>query len=143
MTVYNIILFGKKLDYAKALSFYRKSAECFIGDTLSMQLAATYNNIGSAYSDQEQYDSAKVYYDKSLKIHQVNHNEDNIAEVDINLASILAKSGNYQEAIEHIQNAITYWEIHPNNYNMSYANLIMGGIYFASARSRYHRPSET
>ena len=31
---------------------------------------------------------------------------------------------------KHIQKAIAYWKIHPNNYNMSYASLIMGSIYF-------------
>jgi tetratricopeptide (TPR) repeat protein len=123
------ILFGKKRDFEKALSFYRKSVDCFIDNTLSQQLAATYNNIGSVYADTEQFDSAKVYYNKSLKIHQVNHDEDNIAGVDINLASISAKAGNYQEALDHIQKAIAYWKLHPNSYNMSYANLIMGSIY--------------
>jgi tetratricopeptide (TPR) repeat protein len=69
-------------------------------------MAKIYENLGSIFEDLEQYDSARVYFDRSLVLYKAVNNQVSSIEVINNIGDILRKTGSYGSGLFYSQKAL-------------------------------------
>ena len=107
----------------------------WIGKTVDeLDIALTYNNIGTIYDSQKKFKKALEYYTKALEIEEkaLGKEHPNVALAYNNIGAIHNEKGDYRKALECHQKALEIEEKvlgveHPNTA-MSYNNI--GSVYF-------------
>ena len=121
-------LIEKSIETAKLLILKTKE---FITDSNHPYIATSYNNLGTIYNNQGNYDSAIEYHAKALEIlsktHKKNLNYSDIVNCHNNLGLVYDKKGKYDQAIKHYNTALKIYynacESRPNySYIASYYN---------------------
>jgi serine phosphatase RsbU (regulator of sigma subunit)/Tfp pilus assembly protein PilF len=92
-----------------ALRFYRKSVYYKSKAGSRKDLASTYNNIGSIYSE-TRYDSALYYYNLALEIRSESKDLRGLGIVHKNIGEVYLRQSKLKEAEEHLTLSLQYRE---------------------------------
>lgn len=96
-----------------------------IGDQL--EIAKSFNNLGSIYFDSEQFDQALNYYQQSLRIKKKSGRSDKLAAAYNNIANVYDELGLLDSAIYYYNEGLSYDDSNP--YTLDEINLNLGIIY--------------
>ena len=110
-------------DFKNALFFYEQGLkQCLPQDKCHPDVAMSYNNIGSVYSDQGDYSKAMEYYQKALEIYKklVGLNHPEVATSYSNIGSVYLYQGDYSKAMEYYQKAL---EIDIKSYGLNHPDV--------------------
>lgn len=91
----------------------------FFGDSVSLELGGTYNNLGTLYTDYRVLDKALNYYDSAMSIYfQLSGKEsEHAARLYSNRAIVLKLNGNFDEAISsNIQSYEIFKKVMPEGH---------------------------
>lgn len=115
--------------YSSAIVTYNK-----LGDSLSLNIATTFNSLAGIYIDLGRDEDAEELYLKALFIREIKLGKDHpdYAGVLNNLAGIAQFKGEYAKAIEMFQQAIKIFEKTFGKENVKYARSLhnLGNVYF-------------
>ena len=115
--------------YSSAIVTYNK-----LGDSLSLNIATTFNSLAGIYIDLGRDEDAEELYLKALFIREIKLGKDHpdYAGVLNNLAGIAQFKGEYAKAIEMFQQAIKTFEKTFGKENVKYARSLhnLGNVYF-------------
>lgn len=100
------IKFWENGDLEKAISLLQKSVSANQLLHNENALHNLYNNIGMIYTDKEDYESALMYFRKSLSILEKRNDPKEIASELINISISLQSVNRHYEAIEHANKSI-------------------------------------
>lgn len=118
-------------QYDSAISYFRKSVPWAIQEKQPIFIASSYNNIGIAYSKQNNLDSAYFYFDLAKKTMLFkSHNDSSFAtSVNDNIAELLDKEGKYIEAERYYLWNFKLWSKRKDKYSKQ----IYSGLKWAGA----------
>ncbi len=112
-------------NYRKAISFFRQASIINKSTNNVINLARNYSGIGGAYFYQNEYDSAKVYYTKSLEIFRVHDYLEEEAIALNNIANVfLQTNDSLRLAAEYYNNALSVFR--KLNLNSRRASVLLG-----------------
>ena len=96
-------------EHDQAMKYFRESLA--IKNKINDQkgIANIYNGIGSIKETKQQYDSALYYYKKGFEIRKARGSIRAIANSLISVAKIEISTGKYKDAIEKLEQALTYY----------------------------------
>ncbi|WP_299580576.1 tetratricopeptide repeat-containing sensor histidine kinase [uncultured Sunxiuqinia sp.] len=124
------MVFSRIGEYDKAIQNYRQAARVntLIDDLYS--LGVNYNGLGVSYYNQEQYDSAKVYYARALHLFKQHGSQQREAIALNNIANIYVNTGDsLHRALEYYQQAIEVFEELGDTRNKAFALEGLGSVY--------------
>ena len=114
-------------EWEKALEFYRKSLALNRDDLRTR--GNVINNIGSLYHDQNEYDSASIYFDRALEIQSEAKDLKGVAITLGNIGIIHAVEGNTDKAIEYYNRSIEMKKELVDFFGISYSYINMGNLH--------------
>jgi tetratricopeptide (TPR) repeat protein len=94
-----------------ALTYHRKALQCFAVCGISEQnvdVANQLEGIGLIYTARGKYDTARSYFERSIKIRQEQSDWLGVGACHDGLGQISWLLGNYEEAIKHLSDALEY-----------------------------------
>ena len=96
-------------NYDLALKYYNRALHIAEKNNDSIDVATSYNNIGSVYYQKGDYDKALEYLNKALTIQKAKLGEEHtdVATSYNNIGSLYSKKGNYDKALEYLNKALT------------------------------------
>lgn len=99
------VYFNKKATYGKAKEFYLRALP--LSEIIDDQdaIGTVTVNLGEIYLENNDLDTAQLYFEKSLKAFE---GSENIPYTLINLGKVYLKKGNYNKAVEYQQRAYDY-----------------------------------
>ncbi|MEX0361081.1 MAG: tetratricopeptide repeat protein, partial [Allomuricauda sp.] len=113
--------------YVQSLKGYQR-----IGDKAN--LAKTYNNIGVAYVDWQKYDSAQVYHEKSVKLHNELKSPLGMIRALSNLGEVHYLKEDYPEALKNHWAAKKVSESTDRKIMLGWVTNNLGQVYLATGR---------
>ena len=131
-TIYNQM--GDSLLSLKAKTHLREEIEIYRTLELENRLAAAYFELGSAFENLHQYDSAIYFFEEAKVAYAMLENEEMVNDAQNNLSLPLRKLGRYAEALEALQQSLRKHQVsvgegpHPAKARL-YDNL--GEVYLA------------
>lgn len=117
---YNFMGEGKRhvRAFQEAIDYYEKAIALCEGKKLERGLSAVYTNAGQAAFDMGDEKRAKDYFTKALEMHRKLDSLWGRSIAQGYLAFLLAKEGNYQEALHHLMKAQEDCQKLQNPYEM-------------------------
>jgi len=106
-------------EWKKALDYYRESLGIYRSNDEVRKSSYTMNNLAITFSEQGHYDEALSYFEEALETAEEIKDESLKLIVDINLADLLTKKGQIQQAKDHCDMALKHLEMSDrrnNNY---------------------------
>lgn len=97
----------RKKAYDSALAVLMKALEETRALKIGVLEPKVLSKIADIYSQKGDYSKALSYYDSTQSIHEANHNNYGIAEVEVGRGLIAFKEGHVDEALELIQDALS------------------------------------
>lgn len=92
----------KKLEDAPAATGYLEQAQQLVSQTSNDSiLGYLYNQLGSFYASEGDYEKAAAYLNKSLDLHQQQNDLKAMASDYYDIGSLYEKSGNYRKSLEY------------------------------------------
>lgn len=120
--------YGDIANWEKASEFYWRSLAMNKTDLKTRGNA--FNNIGSMYHDQDNYDSAYFYFEKALELGLEIKDVSGLAIVYNNLGIIqLQKFNNIPKAVEYYNQSIEMKEQMADFFGLAYSYINMGNLY--------------
>lgn len=144
------LIFKSKGDYATAKKYVKKAIHTAIQAGSENQLSNAYVNLGNIHGDVAEYDSAMIFYQKSLAIRKKLYGDGAllVAAVYNNIGIVYAQIANDDKAIEYWEKAIEIRKrkgLKEDDYNLQYLYNNMGNVYFNSGKNHlaaeYYRKS--
>jgi tetratricopeptide (TPR) repeat protein len=116
-------------DINKTFEYARQAAE--LGEKIDFRrgVATAYNNTGVGYYQQNNYDSAIVWYRKSMEAHKLAGNFRGEAYALNNIGLIYWKQGQLPKAVEYYMQALKIWEVNKLESESSSIYDNLGNIY--------------
>jgi tetratricopeptide (TPR) repeat protein len=109
---YNILgmTYFSRMDYARALNYYRKSLALNIEDTLTIRsgVSFTLTNIGDTWLKLKRFDSADVYYSRALRFSTRIQDNLPLACVYLSLGDLNTQQRKFAKAIDFINKGLYY-----------------------------------
>jgi tetratricopeptide (TPR) repeat protein len=99
-------VFWKAGQPREAVDYFNTSAELFLQKDKLEEARNIYSNIGVIYTDLEEFEFAKEYFDKSLVVRRKLGNKTQIAAGLIDVAFVLKALNYYTDAIEKLEEAL-------------------------------------
>jgi tetratricopeptide (TPR) repeat protein len=121
-----------------AIDYYRKSLKIQLANLGQdhPDVGRTYNNLGLAYTQKNEYGRALAYYRKALQIYRVAHGVDRlcIGRAYHNLGLVYACMDDHDRAVTYYKKAIRVWRKSPakNFSDMAAALINLGVSYYFS-----------
>jgi two-component sensor histidine kinase len=112
--------------------YYREAIVCFELLNLKNIVANCYNNIGNLYQRSNQLDSAKLYYDKTLKLRLRNKDSKySLAVIYHNYGNLYLQQKDYYRALVYINKSVKIKSgIKKNVADLKISYLVFGEIYY-------------
>lgn len=121
-------------EYDSALELYLEAKD--ISETLNdneLERSNLYNSIGLTYTYLENFEYAKLYFDKAIDIiiSEVGIKDLRLATLYCNYAELLKKQGEYDEAIKYLEKDIKICEetLGANNLDIASSYYVLGSCY--------------
>ena len=116
-------------DPVKTFEYAKQAAE--LGEKIDFKkgVAAAYNNTGVGYYQQNNYDSALLWYEKAIAKHKEAGNFKGEAYILNNTGLIYWKQGELPTAVEYYMKALKIWEDHKLESEASSIYDNLGNIY--------------
>ncbi|WP_350286062.1 tetratricopeptide repeat-containing sensor histidine kinase [uncultured Croceitalea sp.] len=126
-------------DYGSALESYLKGLD--IANRAKKkniyEISNINENIAQLYIEQEEYQTALLFYEKVKKINTNIDNKDYNAQTLSNLANLYTQINDYGNATFNINQAIGVFEENKNHEWLSYSYLIKGNIYLKQKKYKW------
>lgn len=119
----------RKRDLGKARQYMRRGIHLAEQIEALRSLAGMYDNYGVICEQQENFDSAMVYYQKSLDIKYELKDSVGIPFSLNNLAGIYAMQGNYDKAFEYLELSDEYRKQEEGDFGRAFNLVLYGEIY--------------
>ncbi|MFK8040589.1 MAG: tetratricopeptide repeat protein [Rickettsiaceae bacterium] len=101
----------KQKDYEDALTSFNKALEMQKEvNSMTKEIAGTYNSIGGCYLEQKNYEDALTSFNKALEIQKEVYQDElhqDIAGIYSNMGCCFSELGNNNEAIRYLEKALT------------------------------------
>ncbi len=125
--LYKII---KRVDRDSAKSYYleRGYYEAIKYDN-KKQLGAALNSLGNYYKFKTEFDTAKVCFERALKVRLEVEDTLGISKVYNNLAVFYLNQSQYEKSVEHLEQAIKYRSLLQDTKGLGISYLTMGNVY--------------
>lgn len=124
------IIYGKTLDYDLSLDYFKRATKIFESLNNTRSLGSLYTNIGNIYAySKEKYDTALIYYQKSL---QIDRSVKKMSSVSVDLVAIsftYTKLGDNEKALEFAVQAMAIDKKYGFDLNLISSYLRLGEIY--------------
>lgn len=112
------------------------------GDSSTL-MASVYNRLGINYYSIEYYKQAMEFYQKGMHISRINNDSYGIQNFQFNIAEVLAKAGNYQQALDSFNAAYTKSPVadvyDEGFFMMRFIPLYINMKDYANAEKCYHK----
>jgi two-component sensor histidine kinase/tetratricopeptide (TPR) repeat protein len=118
----------KANQYDSALLYLQKSLPHTTDDHLDLK-ASTLNGMGVAHNNKGNTDSSIFYYKQALHIYKLLSDEDNITNLETNLAIIYKNKGLFEEALETAFSAIAKFEKKKEQKTLSSCYSTVASVY--------------
>ncbi len=119
----------RKRDLGKARQYMRRGIRLAEQIEALRSLAGMYDNYGVICEQQENFDSAMVYYRKSLDIKYELKDSVGIPFSLNNIAGIYALQGNYDKAFEYLESSDEYRKQEEGDFGRTFNLVLYGEIY--------------
>lgn len=113
--------------YSDGLDYYNQGLSLAIGSNYIDDYSDFYNNIGSVYSDIQDYDKSIIYFKKALEYIQGNSTNDSI--MMINLAESYINKEEYQTAMDYLKRGEIILTDNQAGFLSAYLNSSYGKYY--------------
>ncbi len=120
------VAYNKTKDLNNALQLFKKCLEYKKDKQI---ISASYINIGIIYSELQNYDLAKKYFEKGLELSEENNNHRERAVITLNLAVNSQEQNKPEEAIKLYSEVITISDKHNLDYLGLMAKTNIGSVY--------------
>ena len=127
----------EKINVLDSAIWYQKQAEFILlkTDVHELSLAKVYDNLGSIYEDEGSFDSARMYFEKAIKIN-MRFNDINSSIVNLNnVGDTYRKEGSFNEALKYADSALNLATRYQIKYQIRSAHRDLSKIY--SAQGEY------
>jgi serine/threonine protein kinase/tetratricopeptide (TPR) repeat protein len=102
--------YGRKPDYEKIISYYKKSYTCYKKMKDENGVATVLNNLGSVYRNKIGFQKAFIYYQKSMRIFEKIGDPYAISMGLSTTGDFLREKGNYVGALQNYQKSLSISE---------------------------------
>lgn len=116
-----------------ALIYAEKSLEIWRSKKDSMQMANLYKYLGLLKGKKEQFEEAKSYIQKAIKIYNSLDFEEGIAVSEINLADTYFREKDFEKSLLYFNNSKVFW-LQKNDKGRIYTDNILGIKIFAAVK---------
>ncbi|KPJ73171.1 hypothetical protein AMJ52_04115 [candidate division TA06 bacterium DG_78] len=99
--------YGRKPDYEKIVSYYKKSYTCYKKVKDEYGVATVLNNLGRVYRDKFGFKKTFIYYQKSIRILEKIGDQHGISMGLSTTGDFLREKGNYARALQYYQKALS------------------------------------
>ncbi len=136
----NGLLYGAADQLPLSLQFYREGLAIAEARQMQEQQGIMFGNLGDVHTILSQYDSARVYYDRSAHLLAAKNDQLNLAATVGAIAAVHSYQGQYQEALRAGQRALDIYVAldHPSGQTSELMNFgvlyLETGQYFQALR---------
>lgn len=119
----------------KAIEYYQRAIKIFTAYQESHFIALTYHNLGMALAKLKREDEATSYLNKSLQIHNLNHDTIEIARHCVEMAKIDAAHQRFSNAKQQVIKSLKFRTIRLPNWHVDVleSQMVLGNILMKQA----------
>jgi signal transduction histidine kinase len=124
------LVYFNQNDYQKALNFGRQSLDAYEKGRHTELKQSALHAIGNAFREMKQFDSALVYFEKSLLVSRRNNNKMEEAAALNGLAQFYASREDYKKALEYSLASKKIWDATGPSFEEAINNTGFLGTYY-------------
>jgi tetratricopeptide (TPR) repeat protein len=115
----------------EAILFYKRNIDWYKSQNKLVDLARSYNNLGTVYFEKKMFDSAMHHYNYALSILKKDEKSDLTWGLYLGIGQILFKQKKFKEAMLYAEKALRYYEQNTDKVELTESLILRGSIRIA------------